>query len=335
MTKVGIVGFGKMGILHAGILNALPGSKVTAICENESLVFRAAKKVLKEAAFYNDVSKMMTNESLDAVFITSPTNTHSSIIHHVLESDAKVGLFSEKPLAVTGLEASEAANAATKHGIVSLVGFHKRFSPVFAYARKLLDGGAIGELREFKCSSYSADVLTKGTGWRFRRGTGGVLLDLGPHLLDLLLWCFGEPKDVSAVERSIYSSDVEDDVHADVAFQSGLKGTLAISWSQSGYRLPEIRIEVKGSTGSMVVTDDDVSIETSSAVKGLVEAGSHIFQKPSFNTSVDFLLAEPEYTIEDQFFLKAVENHSLVEPSFNTAIKVNEFVDLIHKAAES
>jgi hypothetical protein len=69
-------------------------------------------------------------------------------------------------------------------------------------------------------------------------------------------------------------------------------------------------------------------------VKGVVEAGRRVFQKPSFNTSVDYLLAEPEYTIEDQIFLKAVENQSQVEPSFNTAVKVNEFVDLIHKAAQ-
>ena len=323
-----------MGILHAGIVNALPSCKVTAICETEPLLTRVAKKILRGVAFYKDASEMVQNETIDAVFITSPIQTHTSIIRSLLKSGAKPGLFSEKPLAANSADALQVAEAATKQQVVNMVGFHKRFSPVLRHAKQLLEGGAIGEVQSVRCCTYTSDIFRKGSGWRFRKGAGGVLLDLGPHLLDLLLWWFGEPKSVSAVERSFYSSEVEDYVHAIVRFRSDVIASLDISWSQRGYRLPEIGLEVQGTNGSMSVSDDYVRIHADKPVRGVIEAGRHVFQRPAFNTSVDFLLAEPEYTFEDKSFLMAImEGNQEVEPNFHTAAKVNEFVDLIHKEA--
>jgi predicted dehydrogenase len=127
---------------------------------------------------------------------------------------------------------------------------------------------------------------------------------------------------------------VEDEVHANITFASGLSGTADISWSETGYRLPEIRLEIHGTNGWIIVSDDYVSIQTNAGVNGVIEAGKHVFQKPEFNTNVDFLLAEPEYTMEDRAFMEAVQAGSQIEPSFQTAAKVNDFVDMIHQNAK-
>jgi predicted dehydrogenase len=333
VPNVGIVGFGKMGILHAGIVNALPNCKITAVCERQPVMTRIAKKLLPHVNFYDDISEMTGDTTIDAFFITSPIGSHSSIIRAIRESGVKVGLFSEKPLATNGAEAREAAEAAAKLERPNMVGYHNRFSPIYQHAKKLLDGMAIGDLQMLRAYSYTADIFRRGTGWRFEKGSGGALLDLGPHILDLLLWFFGEPEHVSAIERSFYSTQVEDYVHAIVSFRSGLVGGLDISWSQRGYRLPEIRIEVQGTNGFMSISDDYLRIRADNPVKNVVEAGSQVIQKPSLNSSVDFLLAEPEYTLEDKYFLDALVEGRQVEPSFHTAVKTNDFVDMIHKAA--
>ena len=62
-----------MGILHAGIVNQLPNSRIEAICEKEKLVARIARKLLpKEVSYYSDHIDMVSKEKLDAVFITTP-----------------------------------------------------------------------------------------------------------------------------------------------------------------------------------------------------------------------------------------------------------------------
>ena len=329
---MGIVGFGKMGVLHAGIVNALPECSVTAVCEKDALITNVAKKLLRRTRFYTDVSEMMDNESLNAVFVTTPIQTHVAIIEDLLKSRNVNGLFSEKPLAADGIGASRIADAANR--VVNIVGFQKRFSPVFQLGKRLLDGKALGDLQSVTCYSYSTDIFSKGVGWRFQKGSGGALLDLGPHLLDILLWYFGDPVRVLAIERSLYSAEVEDYVHAMVEFRSGLVSTLDISWSKRGYRLPEIRIEVQGTNGSMALSDDFVRIQVDEPVKGVAEEGARIFQKPSFNTNVDFLLADPEFTNEDKYFLTAtMKNDKQAEPSFQSAARVNYFIDLMHSSA--
>jgi predicted dehydrogenase len=331
MINVGIVGLGKMGILHAGIVNALPDNRVTAICEKEGILTRAARKILPGISFYEDAVEMMQKESLDAVFIASPIHTHAAVIRRLLESGCNTAMFTEKPLAANETDALEIADAVTNSGIVNMVGFQKRFSQTFQHAKRLLSQGAIGELQCFRCYSYMSDIFRQGKGWRFEKGTGGVLLEHGPHLLDLMLWYFGEPETVSAVERAFYSSEVEDYVHAFLEFSSRLVGTLDLSWSIRNYRLPETFIEVHGTNGVLTVNDDYVRVQVDHPVDGVVDAGRRTLQKPEFNSSVDFLLGDPEFTSEDKCFLGAVKTGDQVEPSFRTAARVNRLIGLIQK----
>jgi predicted dehydrogenase len=333
VVNVGIVGLGKMGTLHAGIVNALSDSRVTAVCESEMMVAKIAKKLLRRVSFYSKFTDMINHETIDAVFITTPIQSHLSIIQDLLATKTNIGLFVEKPLAANGRDARALTEETSIRNVTNMVGFQKRFSPVMQHAKKLVDAEAIGVIHSVNCYSYTSDVFRKGGGWRFRKGSGGVLLDLGPHLLDLLLWYFGEPEHISATEESIYSTEVEDKVHADITFRSNIECKMDVSWSQHGFRLPEIRMELQGSNGSMVVSDDYVSVQADKAVTNIMQAGRQVFQKPSFNTSVTFLLADPEYTIEDECFLKAVRDKSHVEPNFKTASQVNGFIDSIHEAA--
>lgn len=332
--RIGIVGLGKMGVLHAGIVNALSNARVVAICEKEGMIVRAARRVLPKISFYENVSEMITRESLDAIFITSPIGTHLPIIQAILEKQDKLGLFVEKPLAATHKEALEIAKLASGLRIVNMVGLQKRFSPVFQRGKQILEEEGIGEIQFFRGYSYVSDVFRRGEGWRFKKGAGGALLDLGPHAIDILLWYFGELKPVSAIKRPFYSVEVEDYLHSILQTGSGIVGTLDICWSIRNYRLPETLVEVHGSDGSMTVTDDYVRLQTDGSG---TKAGPSVqlLQKTAFNTSVEFLLADPEFTIEDQRFLQAVETKSHAQPDFRAGAKINEVIDLIQEEAEN
>jgi predicted dehydrogenase len=209
-----------------------------------------------------------------------------------------------------------------------MVGFQKRFSRVLQQAKQIVDAGSLGELMFFRAHAFSSDILRAGRSWRLRRGTGGVLLDLAPHLLDLVIWLFDEPRSVEAVKKQFYSKEVDDYVHAMMSFSSGLHGHLDACWSLREFRLPEIWIEVRGTNGSLTATDDYVT--TSLHKDG--ETVNCMYYKQSFDDSVPFLLAYPEYTLEDEAFLGSEK--MIPGVSFGDAARVNHLIDEIEKAAQ-
>ncbi len=221
-----------MGILHAGIVNSMLDARVKAICDKESLLIRLAKNLMPEnITFYKDHVEMVKNEKLDAVFVTTPIDSHVPIVLDIVREDADVSLFVEKPLASSAAEAKKACDAVSKLSSINMVGFQKRFSPVFQKAKTLIQEGAIGDLMFFRAYVFSSDVLKQSSAWRFRRGTGGVLLDLAPHLLDILLWMFGEPNRVWAASSHVYSARLMTTSTSAMSFNSGLKGHLDACWS--------------------------------------------------------------------------------------------------------
>jgi len=331
--NISVIGLGKMGLLHAAIVNSLPDANVTSVCEKDLFLSTAAKAVLpKNITVYRDVKKMLSEQRPDAVFVTTPIDTHVSIVEDLLKTETNLSVFVEKPLAVSHEQARIACEAAKGSRGVHMVGFQKRFSPVFQKAKQLLTEDIIGDSIFFRAYCLSSDVLREGSAWRSKKGSGGVLLDSAPHLLDILIWFFGEPTSVMAVKKQVYSREVEDYVHATLSFESSLQGHLDACWSLSNYRLPEFFLEIHGKNGMLTVTDDFVKI-TPGKQTGR-NGGSQTYYRQSFQTPVPFLLTDPEYTLEDAAFLDAIRTRTTPEANFVQAAKVNALIDRILENAE-
>jgi predicted dehydrogenase len=316
-----------MGLLHAGIVNSFPDAKVTSVCESDLFLSTAAKAFLpKPIVVYRNVEKMISEQEPDAVFVTTPIDTHGSIINGLFHQESDLSVFVEKPLAVSYKEAMEACEAAKRSTGVNMVGFQRRYSPTFRRAKDLLNKNAIGDLLFFKASMLSSDVLREGSGWRSKKKSGGVLLDSAPHLLDTLICFFGEPSSVKATKKQIYSRGVDDYVHAVFSYRSGLQGHIDVCWSLGSYRLPEVSVEIYGKSGILSVCDDFVKV-TSNKQTG-VGVGKPMY-KQSFNVSTPFLLTDPEYALEDAAFLESVHTRQTPDASFVQAAKVNALIDRI------
>lgn len=330
--NVGVVGLGKMGILHASIVNAIDGARVTAVCEKDFFLASAAKALLpKTVAVYRDIRAMLEKEKLEAVFITTPISSHIPILDDLLRIDRDLSVFVEKPLASSYEEAMKACEIVQSSRGVHMVGFQKRFSPVFRKARELIEQNIIGDPIFFRSYCFSSDVLRRGQSWRFRKGAGGVLLDSAPHLVDLLLWFFGEPQSITAVKRSVHSLEVEDYVHAVMSYESGLRGHMDACWSTPNFRLPEFSIEIHAEKGMLAANDDFVKVapyrESGQMARG------QVYHKQSFDQTIPFLLAEQEYSKEDVAFIDSVRTHATSETNFVQAAKVNALIGRIFECA--
>ena len=326
MIRAGVVGFGKMGLLHAGILNSLPGCKVVAVTEKEKLLNKLVSKFIPDVAFYTNVCEMIEKNDLDCIHVTTPISTHAPIIRDVFSTKDDIAIFVEKPLATDYPEAKQLVDMVSRLGVKSMVGFQKRFSPGFMRAKSLLEQGAIGQPISFNACYYYSSTFHSAKGWRQRKGEGGVLLDLGPHLLDLLVWYFGKPLALIGHAWPVRSVGVDDVASGSLQFESGLAGKFEISWCVEGYRLPEMSLLIEGTNGRLRVTDDYLKLRLDTTIFGM-PAGDHLFRKPDLYNGVDFLIGEPEYCLEDKHFLDSLLKGKMPEPDFRAGMIVNDLID--------
>jgi predicted dehydrogenase len=330
LANVGVIGLGQMGILHAAISNSIEGHTVVAISDNDSFLLKLASKVLPAVNFYSDYHEMLQEEHIDALYVCTPVHSHYPIAHDVLTNYPKIGLFVEKPLSGSYEEARRMVGDSQNRSSITMVGYQKRFAGVFKKVKEILEANILRDVSFFRSHFFGATVMSERQGWKFQRGTGGATLEYGVHLLDLLIWYFGEPVSVQSTTKSIFSPNVEDFVCANTEFPSGIKGSVEISWSMRNFSIPELLIEVHGTNGYMSVTEDRILLFLNQADResGLSE-GMHFFFRSALDQQVPFLVAYPENVLQDMTFLNCVNSGTQPEQNFECAAKVNRFVDLI------
>jgi predicted dehydrogenase len=323
--KVVVVGLGKMGLLHAGILNTLPGAKLTAVCDKSGLIRRFFKKLLGEVQVVDDLEKL-SDSGLDVAYVTTPIPSHSSVTRAIYSRQIARNVFVEKTLASSYDEAKDMCRLAQDSGGVNMVGYMKRFAVTFRKAKELLDQGDLGGVTSFDAYGYSSDFLGVERGSGTSGSRGGVLADLGSHVIDLALWFFGDVEVDTARLEPTGKTVSEDSAYFTVRNSKDLKGSFHISWCKEGYRLPEFGLHIIGSEGTLKVDDDKVELKPA-------DGGSSRWHRHDLNDNVRFLLGDPEYSREDDCFIRSVSNCEKVEPSFSTASKVDRIIDQMKTGA--
>lgn len=324
--RIGVVGFGKMGMLHAGILNVLPKVQLVAVCERNSLIRKVLKKVLKNVCIVDDVEKLSALD-LDAVYVTTPIGSHFPVVKSVFEGGFACNVFVEKTLASNFDEARRLCELADKYGGVNMVGYMRRFCVTFMKARELLDQGAIGEPTSFKAYAFSSDFFGVDKNSKVQTPKIDVLRDLGCHALDLALWFFGGLKVENARIESIINDGSMDSAQFGVKASDSIAGEFKVSWCMDGHRMPEVGFTIQGSKGSLNFNDDVLELN-------LKDGCSRRWFRHDIGDNVAFWLGNPEYYREDECFVKAILNQKKAEPCFETAAKVDGLIDEVLARAD-
>jgi predicted dehydrogenase len=323
--RVAVIGLGKMGILHASILNTLPDVQLTALCDKSAMIRKFCKRVFEGVHLVGDVEEL-SDLRLDAVYVTTPISSHFFVIKTIYSKGIARNVFVEKTLASSYDKAKELCELAQSFGGVNMVGYQRRLNVNFRRAKDLLTQGTIGEVASFNGYAYSSDLLGSRKNSKTSVFRGGVLRDLGAHVVDLALWFFGDLTVDSARLESVTKRDSEDSVYFRVKGSDGLEGEFNVSWCMESYRLPEFGLLIKGSEGIMRVDEDKVELK-------LDDGKSSTWYRHDLNDNVDFLLGAPEFSREDQYFVKSVLEGCNAEPSFCTASKVDYIIDQVERGS--
>ncbi len=322
--RVAIVGLGKQGLLHGSILNVMPNIEVIALCDKSPLLLKIVKKLFKKAQMVDDVKKLAELD-IDSVFVTTPIPAHCPVVETIYLNSAIRNLFVEKTLASSWDEAKKICELAQEFGGVNMVGYMKRFAVTFRTAKSMLNQGILGEIASFEAYAYSSDFSGKNNISRIPASRGGVLGDLGSHVIDLALWFFGDLEVDSATLESLVEGSCEDSANFRVK-KSGLEGQFNVSWCMDNYRLPDFGLVIRGQEGIMKVNDDGVELK-------LNDGKSTKWYRHDLDDNVNFLLGYPEFYREDEYFVNSVLTGESVEPSFGTASKVDSIIDQVKEKA--
>jgi scyllo-inositol 2-dehydrogenase (NADP+) len=186
--RVGLVGFGLAGrVLHAPLIR-------TAGMEIVGVVTRQAEAVaasLPAASTYADAESLLAAAKPDLVVITSPNHLHHPQALLSLAAGAHVVV--DKPMALTMAEAHTMMQAAASAGRVLSVFHNRRWDSDFLTVQRLVAERALSAIHHYEArwERFSPTVRER---WRERAEAGGGLLnDLGPHLIDQALCLFGQP----------------------------------------------------------------------------------------------------------------------------------------------
>jgi predicted dehydrogenase len=178
---------------------------------------------------------------------------------------------------------------------------------------------------------FETQVLRREEGWRFdpSKSGGGVIIDLGAHVIDMLHYLVGPLACVHGSARSVYSDNVDDFASIALQFADGLTGSLELSWSVRHYRLPEMRIVMQFEQGTIAVTEKYIEIY-SEVDDGSLKRGWSTFHLQDLTAGVPVDLGGPEYTAEDAQLLACIGNGDAPLCSFHEAAKTNFVIDAIY-----
>jgi predicted dehydrogenase len=319
--RVAVVGLGKMGLLHASILNVLPNVELTALCDKSTLIRKFSKRIFNKVHVVDDVEKL-SNLDLDVVYVTTPIFSHSLVTKNVYSRGIARNLFVEKTLAASYDEAKELCELAKSFGGINMVGYMRRFAVTFRRAKELLDQKTLGEVISFEAHAFSSDFLGAKQSSKTSASMGEALRDSGCHVIDLASWFFDDLQVDSAKLQSLTERCSENSVYFRVKKSNGLEGGFNVSRCMENYHLPEMGLLIRGSKGIMKVNDDKVELE-------LDDGKSFTWYRHDLDDNVSFWLGASEYVREDEYFVRSVLEGRNAEPSFCTASKVDYIIDQV------
>jgi predicted dehydrogenase len=176
--KVAIVGLGKMGLVHAGILSVIPEVQLVGLCEKSAMTRRLLAKVFRGIPIVSNLHKLAELD-IDAVYVTTPIPSHFPIVRTILDEGLSRNLFVEKTLAASYEQAKEICRLADTLSDTNMVGYLRRSYVTFRKAKDLLMQDVLGEIRHFSAHAFSSDFSSSTTGPSTQVSRGGVLRDLG------------------------------------------------------------------------------------------------------------------------------------------------------------
>jgi predicted dehydrogenase len=376
-VNVGVIGAGFMGKAHSLAYAAMPMFFWPApAMPHRRVIAEVNDELAQEAATRfgydrgtGDWRRVIDDPDIQLVDIATPNDKHPEIA--IAAAEAGKHVLCEKPLARTAEEARAMRDAVEKAGVVNMVAFNYRRTPAVALAKKLIDEGAIGAVRNFR-GTYLQDWSNDPDlplSWRFERSIAGsgALGDIATHVIDFARYLVGEIEAVNAMTQRYITDrpipeggadqlagaqkiadaprgpvDVDDEVMAFLRFTGGAVGSIEATRAAHG-RKNFLTFEIHGETGSLYFDyERRDELKFFSAADDADRHGYRTILTGPAHPYGDGLWPIPGLgvaygetkIVECYDLMKAIAEGSAVSPSFEDGYRIAVITDAILSSAE-
>ncbi|MFJ9774424.1 Gfo/Idh/MocA family protein [Kitasatospora sp. NPDC101157] len=250
-----------IGLGHQALEDHLPGllasnrAELVAVCDNDPDTLRAQQATHNVPGF-TQTADLLDNVAPDFVIVAVPHHAGRAVIEECAVRGVHV--LKEKPFATSLPEARELASICQQAQVELMVTLQRRFNPLHASVVQLLDQIGTPFLIDGQYTFHTDDP---GAGWRgdVSQAGGGCIIDMGYHIVDLLLWYFGMPNrimaDFSTAALPDGGYDAEDTAVIQLGYDNDLYGTVLLS----RWMAPKTeKLHVVGTRGSVLLTKGQV-----------------------------------------------------------------------------
>ena len=310
-VKIGIIGTGYIGNVHGRIYSRDERAEVTALFD---IAPEKAQRTAKTIGGKVCSSREELFENCDAVLVCTPNKTHTEIASHAVDEGKHV--FLEKPFSIGIADAQKLLNAAQVSRGVFQVGHNRRYAPVYAKLKELLETDKAHSAHikmnrgELKNPAWTGDVNV----------TGGFLYETTIHLFDMMRFQFGEIEELVAYGSQHEYPEI-DEFSIIFKFKSGFHCTFASS-SDASWHFPFERIEVFAHHRTIMTEEMERLLDS----KGM---------DANFETYTWHMTEKEErwgYVQEDHAFLDAILNGTPPPVTALDGFKSVELVESVYEA---
>ena len=257
--RFSILGTGMVADYHKAAIenNSDNGARLVSVSHYDPSLFEA--KAAKFGVPCVSFDSILNDKDVDIVCICTPSGQHAEQTLACLEAGKHVLV--EKPMALSVNDAKAMIDCAQKKGLHLAVALQRRADPLFKTIKKAITNGDFGTLTMasivmpyYRDQAYYDQAAWRGT-WSL--DGGGVLMNQGIHIIDLLLWFMGDPIEIHAFTDTLYRNiEVEDIATALFRFQHGALATVTATTTVGG-GAPH-RIELFGTNGTVQIEGEGV-----------------------------------------------------------------------------
>ena len=253
----------RWGVLGAGSVaqrRAMPAINRAKDAELYALLSRDATRAQQLAtehgarACYTMVDELLSDEALDAIYVSTPVYLHCEQV--IAAAERGFHVLCDKPMAMNVAECRRMIDACETNSVHLQICFLFRFHSCFQQIKNWVTEGRLGQIVHGRVPFLKPFPVPRGA-WRGNpdQGGGGSLMDLGSHGVDLLRYIVGEVDQVSALCNSVvHGYDVEETGMIMMRFENGAQGFVDTSFAAAGC---DLVIEIYGTDGWVWVYNDD------------------------------------------------------------------------------
>ena len=322
MLKVGLLGAGRIGQVHAAVIAAHEGSTLAAISD----VYAPAAEELaaKYHAQVRSSDEIIADDAINAVLIATSTDTHSDLIEAATQAGKAV--MCEKPVDLSLERARACLKAVSATGRPVMIGFNRRFDPSFAAIRDSLAAGQIGKAELLSVTSFDPAPPPV----EYIKVSGGMFRDMMIHDFDMTNFIMGEtPVSISASGACLVDPEIgrAGDIDTAVVTLSYADGKLAVikNSRRAAYGYDQ-RLELLGADGLLQAQNMLENSVVKSTSQGVISA------KPTYFFIERYM---PAYKAEWAAFVAAVQEGDDMPVSLQDGVQALAMAEAAQRSFDS